>query len=69
MHKKETIRVEGMVCQHCLTTITSALNSLQGVNNVWVSLKEKRVEVDYDDNKVDLGRIKEAISARGYEVI
>ncbi len=69
MHKKETIRVEGMVCQHCLTTITSALNSLQGINNVWVSLKEKRVEVDYDDNKVDLGRIKEAISARGYEVI
>ncbi|MBA7510139.1 hypothetical protein ES705_02114 [subsurface metagenome] len=68
MHKKETIRVEGMVCQHCLTTITSALNSLEGVDNVWVSLKEKRVEVDYDDNKVDLGRIKEAISARGYEV-
>lgn len=69
MHKKETIRVEGMVCQHCLTTITSALNSLQGINNVWVSLKEKRVEVDYDDNKVDVGKIKEAISARGYEVI
>ncbi len=68
MHKKETIRVEGMVCQHCLTTITSALNSLQGINNVRVSLKEKRVEVDYDDNKVDLGKIKEAISARGYEV-
>jgi copper chaperone CopZ len=31
-------------------------------------LKEKRVEVDYDDSKVDLGRIKEAISAKGYEV-
>ena len=68
MHKKETIGVEGMVCEHCVATITSALNSLPGVNNVRVSLKEKRVEIDYDDNKVDLGRIKEAISARGYEV-
>ncbi|MBA7530376.1 hypothetical protein ES705_22579 [subsurface metagenome] len=68
MHKKETIRVEGMVCEHCVSTITNALNSLQGVNNVLVSLKEKRVEVDYDDSKVDLGRIKESISARGYEV-
>ncbi|MFB0528243.1 MAG: SO_0444 family Cu/Zn efflux transporter [bacterium] len=68
MHKKETIRVEGIVCEHCVATITSALNSLAGVSNVWVNLKEKRVEVDYDDNKVDLGRIKEAISAKGYEV-
>jgi len=31
-------------------------------------LKEKRVEVGYDVNQVDLGRIKEAILARGYEV-
>jgi len=68
MHRKETMRVEGMVCQHCVTAITSALGSLQGVNDVWVSLKEKRVEVDYDDNKVDLGKIKEAILAKGYEV-
>ena len=68
MHKKETIGVEGMVCEHCVTTITSALNSLAGVNNVLVNLKEKRVEVDYDDNKINLERIKEAISARGYEI-
>jgi len=31
-------------------------------------LKEKRVEVGYDVNQVDLGRIEEAILARGYEV-
>ena len=69
MHKKETIRVKGMVCQHCVAAITSALNSLPGVSNVWVNLKEKRVEVDYDYDRVDLGRIKEAISAKGYEVM
>ncbi len=69
IHRKETIRVKGMVCQHCVAAITSALNSLPGVSNVWVDLKEKRVEVYYNDDKVDLGRIEEAISARGYEVI
>ena len=66
--RREAIRVEGMVCQHCVTTITSAVDSLQGVNDVRVSLKEKRVEIDYDDNRVDLGKIKEAILAKGYEV-
>ena len=66
--RKEAIGVEGMVCQHCVTAITSGLGSLEGVNNVWVSLKEKRVEVEYDDNKIDLGRIKEAILAKGYEI-
>jgi len=68
MHRKETMKVEGMLCQHCVTIITSVLKSLEGVNNVLVSLKEKRVEVDYNDKKIDLGRIKEAISAKGYEV-
>jgi len=66
--RKEVIRVEGMVCQHCVTIITRALKSLEGVNNVLVSLKEKIVEVDYDNKKVDLGRIREAILAKGYEV-
>ncbi|NIM02772.1 copper ion binding protein [bacterium] len=69
MHKKETIRVKGMVCQHCVAAITSALNSLPGVSNVWVNLKQERVEVDYNDDKVDLGKIKKTISAKGYQVI
>ena len=35
---QETLTVEGMTCQHCIKTITDALNGQSGVYKVGVDL-------------------------------
>ena len=45
----ETIKVEGMSCDHCKHAVESALTN------------------DYDDNKVSMTNMKEAIEDQGYD--
>ncbi|WP_337035113.1 cation transporter [Paenibacillus illinoisensis] len=60
------LNVKGMSCGHCVNSIEGALKSL-GVQGD-VSLENGTVTVVYDENKVTLERIKEAIEEQGYEV-
>jgi copper chaperone len=66
--KNETLNVGGMSCSHCENAVKKAVGALDGVNSVEVSLGNKIVAVNYDDSKVDLNAIKEAIDEQGYEV-
>lgn len=68
MIKSEIFNVGGMSCSHCENAVKKAVGALDGVNSVEVSLENKTVAVDYDDSKVDLKDIKEAIDDQGYEV-
>jgi copper chaperone len=61
--------VEGMSCNHCVNSIKNAVSSLQGVENVEVELKEKKVTVGYTSGLVTIQTIKETIEDQGYEVI
>jgi copper chaperone len=63
-----TLRVKGMTCGHCKAAVTSALQELDGVKNVEVHLQEGTVDVDYDETKVSLEKLKEAIEEQGYDV-
>jgi copper chaperone len=63
-----TLHVQGMTCGHCKAAVTSALQELDGVKNVEVHLQEGTVDVDYDETKVSLEKIKEAIEEQGYDV-
>ncbi|HLR19452.1 MAG TPA: copper chaperone CopZ [Staphylococcus sp.] len=64
----ETIKVEGMSCNHCKQAVESALTNLDGVNSADVSLEEGNVKVDYDNNKVETSNMKNAIEDQGYDV-
>ena len=64
---KKVISIEGMQCNHCKMTVEKALNSIEGVINVNVSLEEKRAEVEYNKD-IENRKIKEVIEEAGFEV-
>jgi len=61
-----TLNVQGMSCQHCVNSIEGALQEV-GANGK-VNLKGESVEVSFDEQKVSLDQIKEAIEEQGYDV-
>jgi len=63
-----TLHVQGMTCEHCKMAVTNALKELDGVKNVEVHLQEGTVDVDYDETKVSVEKLKEAIEEQGYDV-
>jgi copper chaperone len=61
------LKVKGMSCQHCVMSVTKALNQLEGIQNVQVDLQKE--EVRFDNTKaLALNRIEKAIEEAGYEV-
>ncbi|OAO21081.1 copper resistance protein CopZ [Mammaliicoccus lentus] len=65
---EQTIKVEGMTCNHCKSSVEGALNQLDGVNNAAVNLEENNVQVAYEEGKVNFDQMKEAIEDQGYDV-
>lgn len=64
----KTLTVGGMSCSHCENSIKKAVGALNGINNVMVDLKSKKVAVEYDPEKVSIETIKDTIEDQGYEV-
>ena len=63
-----SLKVKGMSCQHCMTSVTKALGQLEGIKNVQVDLAKG--EVWFDNTKeIASNRIEKAISDAGYEVV
>jgi copper chaperone len=67
--KKQVINVDGMSCDHCVQTITSALKNINGVAGIQVDLEKKVVAVDYEENQTDLKTISDKITEVGFEVM
>ncbi|WP_017549858.1 copper chaperone CopZ [Salinicoccus carnicancri] len=65
----KTIKVEGMTCGHCKSSVEGALNKLEGVNGSEVSLEDNQVSVDYQEDKVDDAAMVDAIEGQGYDVV
>ena len=66
--RQETIKVEGMTCQHCVQTITEALNNITGLNTVNVDLVKKEVRVKFNENETKLKKISDKIIEVGFEL-
>jgi len=62
-----TISVKGMSCQHCVASVTKALNEIEGISNVAVDLAKGTATFN-EKNPVALATIKKAIAAIGFEV-
>ena len=67
--KKSTIRVEGMKCAKCSGSVEKALKATQGVEKVEISLQQKEVVVEYDDEKVTETKLREVINATGFKAV
>ena len=59
--------IEGMTCEGCVNTITSALKAVPGVNSVEVSLKDKKATVAGNVALVPSRTIEDAVSKAGYK--
>jgi copper chaperone len=67
--KNQVIKVMGMSCDHCVQTITKAVEGISGVAGVQVNLDNKAVTVDFEENQTDLKTISDKITEVGFEVV
>ena len=65
---QEIINVEGMSCDHCKNAVESALAKINGVSAAEVDLEKGQVRADYNEDKVQLSDMKDAIEDQGYDV-
>lgn len=64
----KTLDVQGMTCGHCKMSVEGALEKLDGVTAAEVDLGSGKVDVTYDESKVSLENMKEAVEDQGYDV-
>lgn len=69
--QKATIQLETLTCPSCMQKIENGVKSLDGVNknNIKVLFNSSKVKVEYDDEKVSIKDIENAIDKLGYEVM
>ena len=63
---KKTVYIEGMMCNHCTAHVQKALEALDGVESVEVSLEDKKAVLTLK-NDVDNAVIMNAVKDAGYE--
>ena len=62
----ETLKVTGMTCGGCVSSVTKALLAVPGVSGATVSLAEGAAQVNFDAAKTSLSQIKSAVASSGY---
>lgn len=67
--KKISLKIEGMHCEGCSNRLTRVLKNLDGVNSANVSLENKKADIEYNEDTLNIEEIKEAISDAGFEAI
>jgi len=65
---QKTLQVPEVHCDHCKTSLESAVGALNGVSTVEVDVPNATIEVDYDNDAVSLDTIKTTIEEQGYAV-
>ena len=69
--QKATIQLETLTCPSCMQKIENGVKSIGGVDkkSIKVLFNSSKVKVEYDDEKVSIKDIENAIDKLGYEVI
>lgn len=69
--QKATIQLETLTCPSCMQKIENGVKSLEGIDkeSINVSFNSSKLKVNYDDEKVSIKDIENAIGKLGYEVI
>lgn len=62
-----TIKLPTAVCGMCVNTISKAVNTLNGIENIVVNVDDKYAKVKFDASKTSLSSIRTAISKAGYD--
>ena len=62
------LNVVGMSCKHCVHTVKTAVEAVNGVKKAEVSLEKNLATVDFDPDVATPQMIKTAIEDQGYSV-
>lgn len=65
--REERIKVEGMSCQHCVSSVREALEALEGISGVRVNLETGEVDFLRSEG-VSVEQVREAVERAGYSV-
>ena len=64
----ELLKVTGMTCGGCTSTVTHALKAITGVGDVKVSLSAGEATVEYNERLTSPDQLKAAVKGAGYGV-
>jgi len=67
--EKIEIKVDGMTCGGCVSSIQKALNARDGVKEVAGSVEDKTVTIDFDPAVIGQVKLEEAIEQAGFDVV
>jgi Cu+-exporting ATPase len=67
--KKAELKISGMTCAMCSSTIEKSLGSLPGVLKAQVNLSNELASVEYDPTQVNLGDLEKAVTDVGYNTV
>ena len=67
--KSQYLNILGMTCAACAKASERAVKKLDGVAEVSVNFATEKMHVVYDESKLDLEKIKEAVKKAGYEAV
>ncbi|MDP4281699.1 MAG: heavy metal translocating P-type ATPase [Bacteroidota bacterium] len=67
--KKEILKVEGMSCTSCASSVQSMLGALDGVVTANVNFANERVTIEYDPEIVTMEEMVKAVEGIGYKLV
>ena len=62
------LKIDGMMCKHCVKHVGDALKNMDGVTDVVVSLEENKADVTMDHD-IPMEDFKKVITEAGYELV
>ena len=62
------LKIEGMMCKHCVKHVNDALSKMDGVTDVVVSLEDNKADVTMD-HEISMDEFRKVITDAGYELI
>lgn len=64
--KRETLKISGMTCAACSARIEKVVSKIEGVESVTVNLTTEKMSVYIDEDKVEMGKITNAVEKAGF---
>ncbi|MCG4583531.1 cation transporter [Anaerosalibacter bizertensis] len=70
MMKKATIQLETLTCPSCMQKVEGAVKGLDGIDQdtIKVLFNSSKVKLNFDEEKISIDQIENAIAKVGYEV-
>ena len=64
----ELLKITGMTCGGCVSSVTKALKAVSGVSDAKVSLSDGEATVQFDEGRTSPDQLKSAVLQAGYGV-